>query len=118
MTETRAAATLARARSEVAEVRRLLLNPTPISVARCAGHLHEASAALSALQRELPEEPVPRLKADLRNLRRELEHAGKLLEGSAAWHIGWARIVASAGGYTQSGVLPELSARARLSVQG
>ena len=107
-----------RARKEVAEVRRLLLNPTPVAVAQCAGHLHEASAALGALQRELPDGPAPRLKAELRDLGRELQHAGKLLEGASAWHIGWARIVASAGGYTQSGALPELSARGLLSVQG
>jgi hypothetical protein len=114
----RAAERLAQARSEVEQVRRLLLDPTPAAVAQCAGHLAEAAGALGALQRDLPEGQTWRLKPDLRSLRRELDRAGKLLEGAAAWQAGWARIVASAGGYTQSGELPELTAQGRLSVQG
>ena len=99
-------------------MRRLLLNPTPGAVAQCAGHLGEAAAALGALQQDLPGARSPHLQGELSDLRRELGHAEKLLEGAAARHIGWARIVASSAGYTQSGALRELPAHGRLSVQG
>lgn len=111
---------IADARLEIERVRLLLLEATPAAIDQCAEHLERGASALRVLERDVSDEqlPVPGLRCQLLDLRRELDRVGKLLQAGSAWHLGWARIVASADGYTQAGTLVGMPAAGRVSLQG
>ena len=117
--QTVVAEALKRARGEIDRVSKLLLKPVPSAVEQCTGHLERAATALALLNQELQASPIAYLwRKEIQDLRAELKRAAALLEGAAAFQLGWARIVATTGGYTRAGTLPELSAKCQLSVEG
>jgi hypothetical protein len=89
---------VSRALAGVREARRLLLCPTAGSLQECAAHIE------SAVQSVREFKPVPGAAAELADLRKEAALATALLEGAAAFQLGWARLLFTAAcGYTARG---------------
>lgn len=106
-----------------------LRRPTARALTEAAGALEEAIPKLRALERALREDSPPMAAAERatlveegEGLRRKMFVLGRLLEGAARLHAGWAEDVASRRGYSSAGVALPLSvvrsAGRRCNVQG
>ena len=100
-------------RRRLAEVRFLLISPSPDEVNRCVPLLEEAITRMQAIQ------PAPERTGELRALRFELGVVGRVAAGGAEFYHEWARMLAAAAaGYTAAGEPAPLTAAGSLSVRG
>ena len=90
------------ARRCVGKMRQKLLCPTPEALESGAGDLAEAIRCLQRLEADLNSrphaEPAARaaLEAEIGSLRRDLQQVNALLEQSAKFYEGWARLAGAA----------------------
>lgn len=116
------AAIVRQLRATVAEARQPLLDPTPGNLDECRRRLDEVAIALRTLQAGLPGSEPKRKAAlgePLAALRAEIGRVAMLLDGAAAFHMGWMhRAACMVSGYTANGVpaTPEPSRRVSLEV--
>ncbi len=104
---------VSRALADVREARRLLTRPTADSLGQCAARMESALERLRGFQ------PVPGAATELAALRKEVALAAALIEGAAAFYVGWGRLLFSAAcGYTARGEPASPGPLRRVSVEG
>ncbi len=100
-------ATVQRLQRVVGDARLLLTEPTVENLNDCRGRIEEAVKELHQLQTGLRSGNFQRdavLRGPLGTLRAEIARLTILLDGAAAFHIGWVRLAASmVAGYTADG---------------
>jgi hypothetical protein len=113
------------ARDQLRQVRRLLLNPNPRQVERCAPLLQEAAGCLRNLQQmaqqDQLQDPAERreLRRELGEVRREMEQVQILLQNASKFYLGWAQLLgAAAQTYSADGSFGQITGPQRLSVEG
>ncbi|MSV35106.1 MAG: hypothetical protein EXQ47_05840 [Bryobacterales bacterium] len=115
-----------RARGRLAAVRTQVLSSSPEEVEQCIPALEEAIACLRASEPtpDLQAELKPALKKELIALRFELGVIRRLVQRSAEFYQGWAKVLAAtaagytAMSYTATGDPVPLAAPGSLSVKG
>jgi hypothetical protein len=102
-----------RARRKLAQVRQILMTPTPEQLADCGPALEAAVEILGDV------EPVPILMDELHGMQRELSVVTALMQQAAGYYLGWAQMLGAAiGGYTPYGEAAPLTGRSHVSVEG
>jgi hypothetical protein len=115
-------ATVKQLQETVRQARAQLISPTSENLDECRRRVDEAVNRLRDLQTVLPSGDFRRdssLRAPLGDLRAEIARLNILLDGAAAFHTGWVRLVASmVAGYTADGTpgQPEPARRVWLEV--
>ena len=107
--------------AKVREARAQLIDPTAGNVDDCRGRLEEVASALRKLQASLPSADHRRdaTLAPLAALRAEIARVAILLDGAAAFHVGWMHQAACMmSGYTADGTpaAPETGRRVSLEI--
>jgi hypothetical protein len=111
------AAVVRRLRAMVHAARAPLTDPTAENLDDCRRRLDQVAGELRILQASLPgadPERAVALAAGLAGLRAEIARVATLLDGAAAFHVGWIRLAARlVSGYTADGTpgLPESARR-------
>ncbi len=106
----------------VREARVPLTDPTVDNLDDCRGRLDEVAGAVRKLQASLPGADRKRdaaLRAPLAALRAEIARVAILLDGAAAFHVGWMRLAGCmVSGYTADGTpaAPEATRRVLVEV--
>ncbi len=105
---------------KLAQVRQILITPTPEQLAGCGPVLEEAIEILGYVERgQKTREPLPILRDELHVLRRELSVVTALMQQAAGYYLGWAQMLGAAmGGYTPYGEAAPLTGRSHVSVEG
>lgn len=120
MLATHVAERLARVRSQIDQVFRMLIQPSPEVLGHCETLL---GVALEDFESSRPLWAVARgdqkALAEARRVRAALGRAGRLLKTAAVFHDRWRRLLATqSGGYTPHGAPVELRGQGRISLQG
>jgi hypothetical protein len=111
-----------KARAGIREVRRVLVAPTPETLARCQPYLAESIARLKELEEAVHSgqaRGMKKLCAELSELRKDLRQVGALLNQASAFHLGWARLFAAmTAGYNRRGEPACREPIRRISIRG
>jgi len=110
---------LSAARSDVRRACELLEGSSPQSLEASSSALRSAIAGLNGCRHDLrPCLPDAHLADTIREFRREVRNAGRLLESAADFYRGWERILGTmSGGYMAGGEPAPVTRPGKLSCQ-
>jgi hypothetical protein len=111
------------ARTRLGTVREHLLEPDDEVWGRCEPGLRSAVDALASVEHKVRTEPMAldlqaEVREELVSLRQEVVRVNRLMNATASFYNGWARLLAGGTDYSAQGAALALPARARLSVCG
>ena len=111
---------LAKAQAEIAQVRQLLLSPSPDALDQCTPFLQAAIAEVNSHRLELLKRaPDQRELNQALQLRESTRHVRALLEGAARFHQNWIRRRdAMLCGYAPDGKPAASGTRGLLAIEG